>query len=77
MTYALYINVKVTLNDDSKGRRSHFLPLTSNTTDGIFPSRVSHLHELPGQVIGKELFFFLIVDGECLFLLLESLNLLK
>lgn len=69
--------MKVTLRDDSKGKRSHFLPLTSNATDGHFSSRVSHLHELPGQVIGKELLFFLIVDGECLFLLLQSLNLLK
>lgn len=69
--------MKVTFRDDSKGKRSHFQPLTSKATDVLFPSRVSHLHELPGQIIGEELLFFLIVDGESLLLLLQSLNLLK
>lgn len=41
------------------------------------PSPPTHLCKLSGQVIGKELFFLLIVHGQCLLLFLERVYLLE
>ena len=39
--------------------------------------RLTHLHEFPGKLVGEELLLLLVVDSECLLLLLQGLNLLE
>ena len=36
-----------------------------------------YLHEFPGEVIGKKLFFLLIIPGKCFLLILQCLDLFK
>lgn len=46
--------------------------------DGVSDDKsLTHLHEFPGQVIGEELLFLLIIDGERFLLLLKGLDLLE
>lgn len=61
----------------SIGKGIHHKPTHSPTTPHSFPPSLPNLGQLPGQVIGKELFLLLIVHSQRLLLLLEGVNLLE